>query len=356
MTALQSEEAYVNWSQILERWFPVLAKAGCLPENPEDDFARLNTILRLGQEHEPVQAQATISTALMRGFGFDLIIARSEDLAQGSGRQLLGISNSPSSLLASTVAGIRGRTTSWTEDETICLGGIIGLDVSALAQVKTDAERNKDSVEEVGKKRMEIFLSAVGKFPEAILFWPSRRLTEEYPWRWAPASFLDTDGDVWMSELAHAECTDQGLLVKCPAIRIFPNQRHLVSPTTMYLEIQRSMSTRPVWDPSLKRWVFGTRNGATLHEICIAKERPGQEASWYEFFSHYGDTLYLLQESFSFSKQHRRQPVLVRILKTENNIRFAYYLASVRRADRASQDSTSCVTGDFEVRSNWCVG
>ena len=95
---------------------PVLEKADCISENPEADEYRLSGLIPTlyldpGSEHVSVLA------ALIRGFEFDFVMNRSEDLKRGNTRQLPGFQSQPGNLLAETAAAVHGRTTSWEEDE-----------------------------------------------------------------------------------------------------------------------------------------------------------------------------------------------------------------------------------------------
>jgi hypothetical protein len=60
--------------------------------------------------------------------------------------------------------------TSRLADETICLGGMIGLDVSPLLRIRIDERNREEEVEKVCAKRMVIFLPMFKTLPRSILF------------------------------------------------------------------------------------------------------------------------------------------------------------------------------------------
>lgn len=355
LIALRSEAYHTILCKIIEKWVPVLAKAESISKDPESDQLRLNSIIQ-PLIRDPARAHAFGRAQSIRGFGFDFVMKRSEDLAQGTGRQLLGNQGSPSGLLASTVAGVRGRLTSWREDETICLGGIISLDVSPIAQFKADSDRGEEQVNRICEERLKIFLSAINTLPQSILFWSSKRLTT-YPWRWAPASFLDKDGDLPLSDHWKAHCTNQGLLVQCDTIRISPNQKHLIPTDVKYLRLRQRLSTEHPGSLLRPLDQYNNESSAILFTIHMANEIDGSAASWYDLFSRHGNELYLLKRSYPLRKERDADAVLVRILYFRDNTRFAYYLAKVRCIHAVIPELGSHVDGQLEpTKIQWCVG
>ena len=158
----------------------------------------------------------------------------------------------PARHLIDVVRGIRGRTTSRLEDETICLSVMLGLDVGRVTEITVLHWRWKDLlarlrefvvflgrlfphqhvfhgfadiIEKVlrqsHEERMEVFLSQFQFVPKAVLFWNTPRLRRKR-WRWAPFSFLpeDLNIDAPLKGGNRGYVTRQGLLVRCPAVRL----------------------------------------------------------------------------------------------------------------------------------------
>lgn len=157
---------------------------------------------------DPLLAHGLQAVFRLRGILYDIEASRSNDLASHAQRQLTGFDSSPADVLRDVSRGLPGRTTSRLEDETICLGGIIGLDVTPFLEILvSESERNEETLEKVCAERMKRFLSRVKSFPSSILLWNTSRMAE-YPWRWASCSFLDRYACVAMFSTDRAEVTD----------------------------------------------------------------------------------------------------------------------------------------------------
>ena len=93
-----------------------------------------------------------------------------------------------------------------------------------------------------------------------------------------------------------------------------------------------------------------------LLELRGENGSDGPQVSWHDFFSKHDGDLFLLKPSSPLSAE-KRDMILVRILGTKNDTRISYYLANVRRASSAIQNSKATVEGEFELkRRAWCVG
>lgn len=352
--AIRSEAYHNILCMIVEKWIPVLAKADSHSEDPESDQLRLNGII-LPWRTDPATAHAVGRATFIRGFGFEYAMKRSEDLARGTARQLLGNQHSPSSQLASIVAGVRGRLTSWREDETICLGGLINMDVTDIARVRVDSDRTEEQVSNVCEERMKTFLSAIQTFPESILFWSSTRLTT-YPWRWAPASFLNADRNLPFVDFWKARCTDQGLLVNCNTIKILPNQKNIVRASVKDLRLRQKASEVHQARPFAPIGQGDTPSNALLFTLQIVNMNQSNE-SWYDFFIRHDGELYLLKKSYPLRKGKDADAILVRILRVENETWFAYYLTKVRCIQTVNHEPGPYVDGELEpTKIQWCVG
>ncbi|MCJ1459538.1 hypothetical protein MMC28_009917 [Mycoblastus sanguinarius] len=156
----------------------------------------------------------------------------------------------PAHHLIDVIRGIRGRTTSRLEDETICLSVLLGLDIGRVTQIPVIHWRWKDLLvklreflvylgrlcphqkffhvfaESIGKllrrsheDRMKVFLSQFDFLSESMLFWDTPRLQGK-GLGWAPSSFLsrNLDIDAPLKGGRRGHMTEEGLLVKCHAV------------------------------------------------------------------------------------------------------------------------------------------
>ena len=354
LIAIDTESKYNSLCQIVEKWFPVLAKADSSLAKPADDLVRLDSLLR-PLHTDPVRLHASGAAELIRGMGYDTMTNRSKDLNEGSGRQLQGIENTPSGLLASIVNGVRRRTTSWTEDETICLGSIAGLDLTPIAQIRADPGSRAGEASQVAEERMKYFLSTVKNLPESILFLPTNRMTR-YPWSWAPTSFLNTDWNLPFAEYFRTECTDRGLLVTCDTIQLAPRQSHIVEVSgkamSLRQRIPRGYSLRGPAVPNSRplKGVFFSAH--------ILEQHNKLESSWHDFLSEQDDELYLLKRSYPLRRQKDADAVLVRLLDVKDDTLFGRFLAKVHLVHTATEEKLkSCIFGDLQpTKIKWCVG
>ncbi|QKD50440.2 uncharacterized protein FOBCDRAFT_156233, partial [Fusarium oxysporum Fo47] len=77
--------------------------------------------------------------------------------------------------------GISWRTTSKPEDETICVGTLLGLDVGKITETPTAPDHQIT--------QMKRLLTLQGRFPDSIIFGDFARMHED-GFRWGPQSFL----------------------------------------------------------------------------------------------------------------------------------------------------------------------
>ena len=84
-----------------------------------------------------VFAHAYSELLKMKGVGAELLIGRVGPRAEKPGHQ-------PANQLIDVCRGLRGRTTSRLEDETICLSVLLGLDVSKVQQIPVLRWKLKD--------------------------------------------------------------------------------------------------------------------------------------------------------------------------------------------------------------------
>jgi hypothetical protein len=131
--------------------------------------------------------------------------------------------------------GLRGRTTSRMDDETVCIGGLLGADLARILQIESmnwrwreflnsiDSQRTTHPwVARLGmntrrlsdrshQERMKDLLTQIRIFLVNIIFWNAPRLTYDM-WKWAPYSLLYRDLDVQLPDiLGNATLGDRGL-------------------------------------------------------------------------------------------------------------------------------------------------
>jgi hypothetical protein len=118
-------------------------------------------------------------------------------------------------LLCQATRPLRWRSTSRIEDETICIAGVLGLDVAGLVGL--------NHIE-----RMKRLLGQMKYVPADILFLDKPRI-QGVGFRWMPTTFLGMGNDAGMSIAQAAEPTNDGLIVTTPGMVIFaPFRRALV--------------------------------------------------------------------------------------------------------------------------------
>lgn len=347
--AIDKMKKLADQTQIFERWFPVLAEAGVISTNPDkDDSFRTHIETRI---FDPVYSYGLESLFRMRGFSFGAIVSRDEDLKGRAKRQLTAFKDhSPSIVLSDIARGLPGRNTSRLEDETICLGGIIGLDVSPLLgpRIKNETKREEE-LESVCTSRMKIFLSKIKTLPSSILFWESQRIRET-PWKWAPLSFLDKRACVAMTiKGGQAECTPEGLLASYNGIRLKLNRYSAIEKRFRILRIH--FTDHETADAGLEYYPF--RHSWEAVELHLANARPHSEYSWYDCFSGRQEEVALIV----FGEQGL-EGVLVKISKTEDNVIRASYLSNVSRVTRDDEPEYlgSYVDGEWMGMKQWCIG
>lgn len=101
------------------------------------------------------------------------------------------------------VSAVCWRTTSWKEDEAVCLAIMLNLDVKAVQQAAPS-------------ERMEVLVRMWSATPRGLLFLCLPRMATE-GLRWMPRSFLNSDwaGSSWgTSKNRKGERTDKGLVVE----------------------------------------------------------------------------------------------------------------------------------------------
>jgi hypothetical protein len=121
---------------------------------------------------------------------------------------------SPLSSLRNLRIAVHERFTSWTTDEPLCLGTLMGVDMEKLLDGSPD-------------RRMKRFWSLLPYIPIYVVFWTGNRLRDIPGFGWAPASFLSSRLHTFPgphSEATHGDLTDEGLRVLLPGARLTPTR------------------------------------------------------------------------------------------------------------------------------------
>ncbi len=205
-----------------ETWRLYLDKLGLFYELDDDDESVKNDI-DIGMSC-PVLLHAFNSVASVRAIQAGLANLDDASSAQAS---------SIFPMFEEACRGFRSRTTSRLDDETICLGAMLGADLTSVLQNPTmnwrwrelldsvDCQRSANPVvrklgvntrrytDACHLKRMAVVLSQVQQFPISIIFWNTPRL-DSHPW--APRSLLDPDLLLRLPQLqGRASLNGQGL-------------------------------------------------------------------------------------------------------------------------------------------------
>lgn len=106
---------------------------------------------------------------------------------------------------------LRYRWTSWLEDETICLSGILGLEVESLTSI---SESDSVTTQEC---RMQQFLGSLDEVPADFLFLKQPRVKQKGS-EWMPNSFLGNSFSMYTMEFGKGTPTPEGLLVNLPGM------------------------------------------------------------------------------------------------------------------------------------------
>lgn len=104
------------------------------------------------------------------------------------------------------VRAAQWRTTSWAQDETICLSILLDLDVGKIEATEPET-------------RMSTFLEMLGSFPFELAFLPGPRLQQKN-YRWAPRSLIPAKGHNLPPTYTIASQRPRGLFVKAPGIKL----------------------------------------------------------------------------------------------------------------------------------------
>ena len=293
----------------------------------------------------------------------------------------------PAHHLVDVVRGIRGRTTSRLEDETICLSVMLGLDVGRITEIPVLHWRWKDllarlrefvvflgtlfphqnvfhefadSVERVLRQshedRMEVFLSQFPFIPEALLFWNTPRLQRKR-WYWAPVSFLrtDLDVDVPLKGGPRGFLTREGLLFKCPAILLRSSSFLQGSADTMrrpggydYLSIECSLNEeqlRNEKDPATYNLYI------RLHQTITWPTKISRDLK-HKVRKNISDRLLILVER---EWKEGKRGALVSIYKEQGQCICVNHIMTLMAVEQEPSERFLRISGKWVRKRMWCV-
>ncbi len=354
LQALEQQEKVTRAWQLFELWSPVVAQTRlAAAEYDLDSHLRAHVETRI---HDPILAYGFDALYRFRGYRNWERGSRAADIAGGAHRQLQGLDSSPAELLRDASRGLPGRMTSRLEDETICLGGILGLDVTPLLEIFVEeSERNEERVQEVCLARMKRFLATVRYLPSSVLFWETERMPD-HPWRWASRSFLDSRACAAMFNTDMAECTPDGLVASYRGIRVQLSRSSAIERRFRTLRLryidpdtQSGLGQERLTD-YLESWMQ-----IELRESTESYAGHRAHATWWDYFHGEAKEPELAIVTFA---QQRLHGALVAILRTEEGVIHAKYLANVARVSGDSEPEylESYVDAVWMGWRRWCIG
>ena len=117
-------------------------------------------------------------------------------------------------LLRYLSSAVAYRSTSHAEDETLCLAVITGLTPAQIGEIYNENGHTD---------RMKRFWSLQPHLFTECLFWSGPRI-QDYPWRWAPSTFLGQGGALYMGSnnnfIRSAHLSSEGLRFKLPGMNL----------------------------------------------------------------------------------------------------------------------------------------
>ncbi|KAI1489984.1 hypothetical protein F5X96DRAFT_638486, partial [Biscogniauxia mediterranea] len=208
--ALRLLETRKEYYELPKIWRPFLEKEGVLELDYGDDVLKTELERRIIC---PVTDYGRTAVASFRAQQTGLRLADMRTTPDTPGRT--------SDLYAAVMfrelsVGFAGRTTSWLDDETVCVGTLLGADMARIQDIKPMDWRWRRQLDKVDCRttrspffkimgisfarwteachvqRMKLLLSQIQSFPLHMIYWNEPRL-ETKQWTWAPRSFLNRD-------------------------------------------------------------------------------------------------------------------------------------------------------------------
>jgi hypothetical protein len=230
-----------------KRWHPFIQQLDPQPEmlSENEMLAALIRVWRI----DSVDRYGLVMMRRIRGYGYGSL--------EGSGYQ--SANSISAGLLTDVCAGLRGRTTSRLEDETVCLGILLQVsNLEALLDIPPVpwrwkqvlmAKRPSGILSKCHQKRMKSLLSQImaaerttdrnnasslpeinriNALPQSLIFWNVARL-EDPGWAWAPMSFTAALPEQNIHAERNGRLTRQGIEIDFPGF-ILRRVSHVSSP------------------------------------------------------------------------------------------------------------------------------
>ncbi|RAQ99698.1 HET domain protein [Stemphylium lycopersici] len=370
--AVSIMKQWAEMSELRQAWRPMIEKLD-LQSKLRDDDEHLATAIRVSRI-DLVDNYGMNMMRRIRGYGFASIEGSRNVLVQGTDQS--------AGILMDVCAGIRGRTTSRLEDETVCLGILLQIpNLDAVLEIKPLHWGWKQIMAAIGRgrimskcheNRMKALLSQIRQnssttyqetsvqkyeganaLPQSLIFWNVPRLGYR-GWAWAPLSFLAPRPNQDIQAERNGRLTQQGLEVDFPGF-IFQGFSHLSSPQACtrdaILVINLNALSPSQSSPFRQTW-------QRLRLRRDDQTRPHKRASPLISWLYTGE----LMKMAILIKQERIDDaaILVQIYDTRYGARLTRHVALLERvADNASLEEGVCelhVTAQWVENELWRVG
>jgi hypothetical protein len=378
--AIQTMQRNASLEKLKAIWLPWLREAELdTKETSADEDLRDQIFVYMPG---PVACHSMAAINRIRGWGYShLADARSKNdstgYVQGYG---------PCELFLDVCKGFRGRTTSRTEDETICLGLLLQTEMKDLLAIKPMPWRQKDFlvkldswkcirfvlsmfgvdfqkwVRSCHEERTKLLYRQMVKVPTPIIFWNSPRLQFD-GWKWAPQSILYKDLEFNVFEprgcWKRGIVTDRGLTVQLPGFKLSrASHDHEAlnvintcdSDETGSADTTLVIHTLDEASDNINPWRRGWQR--LRFRKSIGSDFNNRGLSWAGLVKTGAieNLAILIQE----------EGVLVKRYRKEDECNFAHHVALIERVTPSSgqgrdQTEVHCFGEYFEI-GTWCIG
>lgn len=330
----------------------------------------------------PVAGHSVAAINRIRGWGYaHLANARSKTNSTG---YVQGYR--PCELFLDVCKGFQGRTTSRTEDETICLGLLLQTEMKDLLAIKPIPWGQKDFLIKLDswkcirfvlsmfgvdiqkwigschEERTKLLYRQMVEVPTTIIFWNSPRLQSD-GWKWAPRSILYKDLEFKIFEprdcFKRGIVTNRGLTVQLPGFKLsqLSHDHEALNMTTTcdddetrFANTTLVIHTHDEASDNLRPWRRGWLR--VRFRKIIGSDFNTQGLSWASLVKSGAiDNLAILISE---------EGALVEMYGKEEECNFAHHVALIERAiPRSGQErdqiEVHCFGEYFEI-GTWCIG
>lgn len=383
-------------------WKPFLAKLGLLDDlekgggDDDDDMIRADLESR---NFCPVMKHAYNSIASVRGKLAGLIFEQLSDMPD---IREMREGNTIARLFEEIAGGCRARTTSWLEDETICVGALLGVDLARIQEIqpmdwwwrkrldRLDSQKSPYPLarklgisftrwtEACQRQRMKTFLAQVQDFPLSIIFWNAPRLGSK-DWTWAPRTLLYRDlGSEYANVQGTTKLTSAGLEISTRGWRLGSLLcRGVTTARTWRTLIHSTPRAGKSLSGCNSHGLSMTNRGAAGNALIIQQTevaspeslRPASDWARVEFlpddktvnpssdsrrtWQDYIDSGMIGELAILYRSQFG---VLVRVFETRDGLHLAQHIRLVRVATVTSNEGNiPAVSGTWINGGRWCI-